>query len=196
MRGQGEHDAPNRTTRTGRLRGGLRLTAAIVVALAVAFVAWLLLREGDAPEQRAPAAAVSAAELRALAGQVGHPIFWAGTRPPGESSDELTYELTRTSDGATYIRYLPPGVEAGANRPEYLTVATYLDARAHNSIATAADRPGTIRLRGPHGRLAVASRDRPQSVFMASPSGEEQIEVFAPDPDRARRVAAEVQRVR
>jgi hypothetical protein len=35
---------------------------------------------------------------------VKHPVYWAGPRP------SYTYELTRTSDGRIFVRYLPTGV--------------------------------------------------------------------------------------
>ena len=175
----------------------MRVAAALAVALAVAFVVWLLLRDGGEPEQqRAPATAMTLTQLRDFAESAEHPVFWVGPRPPGASRRDLTYEVTQTSDGAVYVRYLPAGVEVGVDRPQFLTVATYLDARASHSIRTAAKRPGAIRVPGPDGRLAVASRDRPQSVFTASPSGEEQIEVFHPNPARARRVATALREVR
>ncbi len=175
----------------------MRVAAALAVALGVAFVMWLILRDGGEPEQqRAPATAMTVTQLRDFAESAEHPVFWAGPRPPGASRDDLTYEVTQTSGGAIYVRYLPAGIEVGVDRPQFLTVATYLDARAPQSIRTAAEQPGTIRVPGPDGRLAVSSRDRPQSVFTASPSGEEQIEIFDPDPARARRAAAALRQVR
>ena len=52
----------------------------------------------------------------ATAGQ--RPIYWAGPLP------NMTYELTKTSQGGSLVRYLPPGVAIGAQTPQ-LTVGTY-----------------------------------------------------------------------
>ena len=174
----------------------MRVAAAVAVALAVAFVAWLVLRDGQ-PEDggRAPATAMSADEVRAFAGASDKAVYWAGERPPGTPPGDVTYEVTETSNGAVYVRYLPLGVDPGAEQV-FLTIATYLDARARASIRTAVARPGAIRVRGPGGRLAVAGADRPESVYLASPTGREQIEVFDPDAARAREIAALVQPVR
>ena len=95
-------------------RGGIRVAAVVAIALAVAFVVWLVFKpDGDKNKQpttikRAPVTAVTAADLRALQKQVGHPVYWAGPKRG------YTYELSRTADGNIYLRYLPPGVAAPA----------------------------------------------------------------------------------
>ena len=45
-------------------------------------------------------------------------VFWLGPK------SGYTLELTRTTNGKIYVRYLPSGVAVGADKP-YLTVATY-----------------------------------------------------------------------
>jgi hypothetical protein len=50
--------------------------------------------------------AATLADLRTLAQRVGHPIYWAGPKPG------YTYELSTTSNGSVFIRYLPPGWES------------------------------------------------------------------------------------
>lgn len=101
------------------------LIAAVVVAAAVAGVAAWAIARNSSSDSRArtvqPIApvALSASGLAALAHTVGQPIYWAGPR------SHYLYELHRTPDGNVYIRYLPPGVDAGAQGNGYLTVATY-----------------------------------------------------------------------
>ena len=103
-------------------RPQFRLGAVIAIAVAAGLVAWLLLRDDGSssskPAQVAGATATSRAELADLAAEVQHPIFWLGPKRG------FTYELTQTRSGKIYVRYLPDGVEVGADKP-YLTVATY-----------------------------------------------------------------------
>jgi hypothetical protein len=59
--------------------------------------------------------AASVDELKSLATELGHPIYWAGARPG------YTYELTRTTSGN--LHPLPPGRrEVGDLRARFLTV--------------------------------------------------------------------------
>jgi hypothetical protein len=162
----------------------VRIGAAIVVALAVAFVAWLILKDGDESdtEGEGPRAA-SVQQLRELATSVDHPVYWAGARP-GE-----TYELTRTSSGRIFIRYLPAGVEVGDARPRFLTVGTYPQRNGYEAVQAAAKRRGATTLRSPGGGLVVINRNRPASVYVGYPGENYQIEIYHPRPARARRVA-------
>src|SRR2546425_8499091 len=82
---------------------GKRLRFGVIVAIAVlvGFVAWLIFK-GDnkaSGPARAPAASASYAQLKALPGQVGHDVYWAGAKA------SYTYELTQTSQGNIYVRY-------------------------------------------------------------------------------------------
>src|SRR3954465_3112421 len=97
------------------------LLLGVAVALAAALVGWLLVR-GDAPV--APTflstgpALVSSAQLERASAALGSPIYWAGPR------DGYSYELTVTSSGRVYLRYLPKGVKAGDPRANFLTNGT------------------------------------------------------------------------
>jgi hypothetical protein len=169
----------------------------VAAGVALAVVLWLVFRgDGDGEPSPAPAkptaangapgagaVAVSAAELRALAAALGHPIYWLG-RKPG-----VTYELTRTDADAVFVRYLPSGVATGENRP-YLTVATYPFPGAFASVQRSAARnpTGTIRLSG--GGLAVVDAGYPKSIHVAYPGVPYQVEVFDPSPARARAIAS------
>ena len=76
--------------------------------------------EGESPAAPAPSAAPGASgaeptaasvdQLNALAARLGHPIYWAGPKAG------YRYELTQTSTGKVFIRYLPDGSEG--RRPE------------------------------------------------------------------------------
>src|SRR5881396_2118063 len=89
----------------------LRVGAVVALALAVAFVVWLLVRGNDSGSSKPAAAppatstnaaaartrpllrAVSVASLKGFAAGLGHPVYWAG------AEEGITYELTRTVDG-------------------------------------------------------------------------------------------------
>src|SRR5437016_12506610 len=88
------------------------------------------------PTPKANSVAATKAQLAALAKQVGHDIFWAGARRG------YTYELTHTTDGNVYIRYLPPGVPVGAGSADFLAVGTYPQPNAFGTIQQAEKRQG------------------------------------------------------
>jgi hypothetical protein len=163
-------------------RGGRKLVAALaLVAVAVAIVVWLLVRD-DGPgssSRRAPAVGVSFEKLSAIAATVPHPVYWAGAQPGS------TYELTRTGDDRIYIRYLPPGTKPGSARGDFVTVGTYAQHDAFETLkATArAQHAETIPLGG--GGLAFQDTNRPTSVYAAYPGSDYQVEVFAPSGGRA-----------
>ncbi len=131
---------------------------------------------------------VSAKGLRTIASAAGHPLYWLGEKPG------YTYELTQTATGAVFIRYLPPGVKVGADKP-YLTVATYPFPGAFAAIEAVA-KGKAMKLSG--GGLAVVDAGYPKSVHLAYPSVDYQVEVFDPSPARARKAVAsgQVQAVR
>lgn len=172
----------------------VRLGAAIALVAVAGIVAWVVFGRGGSSPQ-APIAksispvALSTSGLRTLARAVGQPIYWAGPKRG------YVYELTRTTTGKVYIRYLPHGVKAGAPGARYLIVATYpfphalaaLEAVAHGK---AIGLPG--------GGVAVVDQSYPKSVHLAYPGVAYQVEVFDPSPARALAVASSghVRRVR
>jgi hypothetical protein len=136
------------------------------------------------PSPSAPkATAASVADLKSMVASLGYPIYWAGAKPG------YTYELTQTSTGAVYIRYLPKGVKVGASEP-YLTVATYPFPHAFAAIQRSAkgNRTGTIKLAG--GGLAVIDAHYPKSIHVAYPDSNVQVEVFDPSPARTRQTVS------
>jgi hypothetical protein len=169
---------------------GLRIGAVIALGAAVAFLVWLFVRDGD-DDGSSSANTTSTTEqnivvpateqsLRNLASAVGHPVYWAGPRRG------LKYELTQTTDGRIYIRYLPRAVAIGERRGGYLIVATYPVQNAFKAVQTAARERGAHKLPLPSGGLAVYNDSSPSNVYFALPGSNYQIEVYDPNAARAR----------
>ena len=95
-------------------------------------------------------------------------------------------QLTRTATGRVYIRYLPPGVNAGAPGGKYLIVATYPFTGAYRALQTLANGKG-ISVPG-HGIAYIDPKD-PTSVHLAYPGINFQVEVYDPSPARSLRIA-------
>jgi hypothetical protein len=163
----------------------VRLGALLAVGLAVFLVGWLVIgREGD--ETAAPAAGASTAsetELRNFAKSASHPVYWTGPK------SGFTYELTRTTDGRVYVRYLPEGTNVGDPRARFLTIGTYPRPNAFGELKRAARADGAVSLNLGRGGLAVFSQKRPTSVYFGYPDARYQVEVYHPSPDEARRLA-------
>jgi hypothetical protein len=129
---------------------------------------------------RAPATAATVSKLVAVATRSGRPIYWVGSQP------NTTYELTQTSDGRVYIRYLPRGAKVGDPKPKYLSVGTYPQRNAFATLKATAKKQGvpTTSLAG--GGLAFQDKTHPTSVYVAYPGSDYQIEIFAPSAARAK----------
>jgi hypothetical protein len=126
---------------------------------------------------------VTADGLRAFAASLDHPIYWLGPRPPS------ILELTQTGSGRVYIRYLPPGMPAGASQT-FLTVATYPFPGAFGALQALARQKGSVKLSLPGGGLAVATSANATSYHVAFPGSDYQVEVFASDPSGVRYVVS------
>jgi hypothetical protein len=161
------------------------IVLAIAVAVAAATVAWLVLRSDSAPAA-APASLrpqlVSQTELAALAGTLDRPIYWAGPR------DRFAYELTLTSGGRVYVRYLPRGAAAGDPRANFLTVGTYAGVSSYENLKKVSTGP-LVHSNLLHGGLLVAPKRVPESVYLAFPGADYQVEVYDPSNGAARRLA-------
>src|SRR3954454_17054543 len=160
----------------------LSLVALLVTALIV-FGAMLLLRGhgGEAmplPPVGTPAA-VSESQLKTLAAKSDQPIYWAGPKAGA-------YELTRTTDGRIYIRYLPSTDNVGDRAPSYLTVGTYPTKQAFPAIKRAAARQGGVSVKIGQGGLLVFNTGSPKSVYFSYPRSGYQVEVYDPSPQQAR----------
>jgi hypothetical protein len=160
----------------------LSLLALLVVA-AILFAAMLLLRDHGAGNTTLPPvgtpAAVSESQLKTLAAQFKLPVYWAGPKPGA-------YELTRTTDGRVYIRYLPSSTEVGVRTPNYLTVGTYPANQAFPALERAAAREGGVSVKIDHGGLLVFNAGSPKSVYFSYPKSGYQVEVYDPSPQQAR----------
>ena len=187
-------------TTAGRSRQApIRIGAVVALALAIAFVVWLVVRGNDnsstaktstpsatkpAKTTRAPRETVKAASLaslRALARASGHPIYWAGPQP------DVKYELTQVTDGRIYIRYLPKSVPI-RTKHLYPIVATYPVPNAYKAVRTAAKESGAVTFHTQRGGLAVYNQSAPTNVYLAYPGSKYQVEVFDPNASRARRL--------
>lgn len=162
-------------------RRHLRVGAAIAAALVVALIVWLLVRDnGDSNPSAPKAEAASVEDLAKLPQSVGHAVYWAGPSPG------FTYELSQAS-GRTYIRYLPPGVDVGDGRPNFLSVGTYRVKNAYETLSKLAKK-NSLSGKLPKGGIAVISDQTPGSVYLAYRGTDLQIEVYDPSPARARRL--------
>jgi hypothetical protein len=183
----------------GRTRQApIRIGAVVALAIAIAFVVWLVVRGNDnssttsktttptpgktTPKARETIRAATPRSLRALARASGHPVYWAGVQP------KVKYELTQVTDGRIYIRYLPKGVKIGDRRAAYLIVATYPVPNAYKAVRTAAKESGAVTFHTKRGGLAVYNQSAATNVYLAYPGSKYQIEVFDPNPSRARQL--------
>ena len=164
-----------------------RAGAAIAIGVVVAVVVWLLLRGGGHAAHRATATrahvgALTAAQLRALPGQVGHPVYWAGPR------SGHTYEVTWAPKGNVFVRYLTPGTPIGTRSMKFLVVASYPESNAYAQAQLGSRRKGALVLQLGKGGLGVAQPAIPHSVYVAYPGLPVLIEVYSPSPAFARRL--------
>jgi hypothetical protein len=170
------------TMRDARQLRLLYLLLALVTAAALAlFAIWIVSRGGSdvsLPPGPAPAA-VSEAQLDKLASQTDHPVYWAGAKSGA-------YELTRTTDGRIYVRYLPSVANVGDPSANYLTVGTYPEKDAFRSLQRAAHRPGAVSAKLPDNGLLVFNASAPNSVYFGYPNAGYQVEVYDPSPEQAR----------
>jgi hypothetical protein len=126
--------------------------------------------------------AVSRAALRRLAKSLGQPIYWLGPQP------SVTYELTQTSSGRLYVRYLPKGVKVGAPGT-YLTIGTYPLANAYTVTQALGRGSGNDSLDLAGGGIAVFGKAATaKNVYVAYRGSDYQVEVFAPVEGNARKL--------
>ena len=178
---------------------GIRVGAVVALAAAVAFVAWLVVRHNSStpsaattftsstqpPAPKRPVViGATAQSLKTLAAVGNRPIYWLGPQR------NTTYELTQTPDGKIYIRYLPRGVKVGDRTGGYPLVGTYPVQDGYKAVQTAAKESGAHTFKIPRGGLAVVNDAAPTNVYFAYPGTNQQIEVFDPNPTRARRLVA------
>jgi hypothetical protein len=170
------------------------LLAVLVLVAAIVAIAWAITSVGGSPAApQAPAAAappaapkigpigLSSAGLKTFAATtLQQPVYWAGPKRGN------VYELTRTTPGNVYVRYLPPGVKVNDPRASFLIIATYPYANAFSRLKAVAH-GGGVTLRG--GSFALPDPTYPKSVHMAFPGVNYEIEVYDASPRVARSVA-------
>jgi hypothetical protein len=158
----------------------VRLGAVAAVVIGAAILAWLVLGGDDDEGGRAnEPQAVSVEDLQEEAGSSQVPVYWAGPQAG------TTYELTETSDGSVYVRYLAEDAEIGDPSPDFLTVATYPLENGYARVPAAAEEEGAETEELPNGGLALVDAARPSSVYLAYEGEPYQVEVYDPSPDRA-----------
>lgn len=166
--------SPGRATAAPARTPQFRITALVVIVVVLGVVLWLVFRHsGSSQKTQLPATAATQSQLATLAATLRHPIFWAGPR------SGYTYELTQSSTGAIYIRYLPAGVAVGSSKP-YLTIATYPYPGAYPALQAVAKQNGETAINAPKRGLAVVASSSPGDVHLAYPGVDYQIEVFDP----------------
>ena len=121
------------------------------------------------------------AELRAAAAASSSPIYWAGARA------DTRLEVSETSSGTVFIRYLPAGSGAGELEP-HLTVATYARPNGYAEVQAAAKNEGSRSIELDGGGLAVYDAKAPTNLHLAFPGEAYQVEVFSPEDDLALRL--------
>jgi hypothetical protein len=171
------------------LAPGIRIAGVLALAVASALAAWLLLTHDRTAQ--APATSqvrtegpriVTADGLSAIAALRGSPVYWAGVRPG------TLYEVTETTSGNVFVRYLPSGTAPGDPRAAFLTVGTYPRSDAYGDVRAASRRPGAVAIELRGKGLAVYDRSRPTSVYVAYPGSTQQIEVYDPSAAKAVRL--------
>lgn len=125
------------------------------------------------------AAIVSADELREKATEQEGPIYWAGEQEGSE------IEFSQPQAGRTYVRYLTGGAEAGDPNAEFLTIGTYEFKDATKALKEQANLPSGVLASAPGGGVVFFNTTHPQSVYLAYPGEEVQIEVYDPNPKRS-----------
>lgn len=180
--------APDRHRAYGLLAAGWM--AIVVVAAAGGTASILLGGDGESPGTIAAGVpvTVSGEALTAFADSHEAPVYWAGGIP------SRRLELT-TSRAGTFVRYLPMGARAGDPRPTFATIATYPLPRAYATAARRRMQPGMTSRKIAGGGLAVWSRGRPTSVYVAFAGVPHLVEVYAPTGREAQRLSGRLRPV-
>ena len=123
------------------------------------------------------ATAVALPKLESLPAQLGHPVYWVGTRPGTQ------FELRETDQRYVYVRYLPVGAKIGTS-DRYLFVATFPVRDAFAATSASAAKSTSVRLAAPGGAVAFYVRNSPTNAYVAFPGSSYQIEIFDPNPQQ------------
>jgi hypothetical protein len=158
--------------RRRRLLGGA--ISAVLIAIAV-----VLAIPGGSDVVASEPHFVDAGGLEALEASAGHPVYWAGERSPEQ------LEVREEAEGSVYLRYLPPGTEAGDPEQSFLTVGSYPVSDAVAALERSAADSGTEVEAGPGDAVVLPNPNSRGSVYFAYPGTDVQIEVYDPRPGRS-----------
>jgi hypothetical protein len=159
---------------------GAALSLAIVLTIAV-----LALQGKDGAGSSEVGTAprlVDEAGLLAMAGSLGHSLYWAGPRT-GER-----IELSEEADGSVYLRYLTGGAAPGDPRQMFLVVGTYPVSDAQAALQRTAVRAGSSLGHISGSGLVLVNPTESNGVYLAYPGSDLQIEVYDPVSGRAMRL--------
>ncbi len=161
------------------------LLVVLSVALVAAVVVWLVRGDDSSPAPGEPEA-VTASQLSDFAAEHGTPVYWLGER------SGASYELTDTSSGRVYVRYLTGGAKAGDERAKFITVATYPGGDGIAALRKAAGEQKGAKLgKTKDGAVLLIDPTSPNNAHLAYPGANLQIEVYSPVPGEALRLAAQ-----
>ena len=159
-----------------------RISAVVATALALALLVGCGSGSDSETTQQASSSGaeiVSADSLQEIASEGTTPIYWAGE----QEGTEL--ELSQPDKSRTYVRYLTGDAEAGDKRADFLTVSTYLQPNAVDSLQRQAKRAGGTLDHAPGNATVYYDQKHPSSVYLAYPGKPVEVEVFDPSFKRA-----------
>lgn len=164
-----------------------RLGALLAVAIAILLAAWVLIDgndsgDGSASAEPTEAEIVSVPALRQAVAAESAPVYWAGAIAGSG------LELSRPSSERAYVRYLPSGVEAG-DRRRFLTVGSYSFENPTAALRSRGEEPGGVLATAPGDGTVYFDREDPNSVYLAYPDVDVEVEVFAPEFKEALQLA-------
>ncbi len=160
------------------------LLVILSVALVAAVIVWLVRDDDSSPAVGTPEA-VTASELSEFAAEQDTSVYWLGERRGA------SYEVTDTSSGRIYVRYLTGGAEAGDKRSSFVTVATYPGSDGIAALRKAVGEQKGAKLgKTDDGAVLLVDPSSPNNAHLAYPGANLQIEVYSPAPGEALRLAA------
>lgn len=160
-------------------KGLLRIAFWVALAVVAVLAVRAIVADEDSAEPSGEAEIVSIDELRETASSAEQPIYWAGI----QTDTEL--ELSQPDGERTYVRYLTGDAEAGEANSDFLTIGTYVFPDATAALERLSKKPGGVSASAPAGGVVYFNRAKPQSIYLAFPGEDVQIEVYDTDPKRA-----------
>lgn len=180
-------------TRADKSKNTTRILVGVLLLLLLAGVGvggWLIGRDDDDHKTMKDASVagviglkpgvpklVTIDELKDLGAEQG-PIYWAGPRKGTK------LEVTVTTQGGTYVRYLPEDAEVGT-KDLYLTIGTYDSINGYNALAAAKKKDADVEV-SKSGAVIATFKSAPKSTYFSFPEATFQVEVFSPKDKEAR----------